>query len=189
MGVAAGTVYGAFVTHTQAAYILGFAVSILYLLDQIRVKYPEIAERITGFNSLLVRAEERLKESSSVPYAIACTLCVLSFPKPVALIAIFTVALADPIAAIVGISHGKRVLVGRKTLEGSLAFFTTTLVISFSILLYYTQSWKVLIAAPMISFLVSMLELIPMRLDDNLLIPLYASFVSLAVASAFGLGL
>jgi dolichol kinase len=47
----------------------------------------------------------------------------------------------------------------------------------------------VLIAAPMISFLVSMLELIPMRLDDNLLIPLYASFVSLAVASAFGLGL
>jgi dolichol kinase len=42
------------------------------------------------------------------PYAIAVLLTILSVPKPAALIAIYTLAIADPAAAVVGITWGRR---------------------------------------------------------------------------------
>jgi dolichol kinase len=59
-------------------------------------------------------------------------LTLISFPKVVALVAIYTLAVADPLSAIIGIKYGKTKIVKGKSLEGSLAFFTASLIITFS---------------------------------------------------------
>lgn len=61
--------------------------------------------RAPWINSLLFRAEEQFKESAMTPYAIAILLTLLTFPKTLALIGIYTLAIADPLSAVVGITR------------------------------------------------------------------------------------
>jgi len=66
-----------------------------------------------------VRAEEQFAKSAMIPYAIAVLLTILSVPKPAALVAVYTLAIADPAAAVVGITWGRRKISENKSLEGS----------------------------------------------------------------------
>src|SRR5439155_1144948 len=81
-----------------------------------------VARRAPWVNRLFVRAEEQVRESAMIPYAIAVLLTILTVPKLAALVAICTLAVADPLAAVVGIRYGRRRIARNRTLEGSLAF-------------------------------------------------------------------
>jgi len=80
-------------------------------------------------NKFLVRAEEQFRESAMIRTPIAVLLTILSVPKPAALVAVYTLAIADPAAAVVGITWGRRKDSENKSLEGSAAFFGATLLI------------------------------------------------------------
>ena len=133
-GVISGLIYQIFLTHQQAVYILGIATSVLYVLEQLRINYPN-AGYLKQVNQYFLRAEEQLKESAAISYLMALLLTIISFPKTIALIAIFTLATADPLSAIIGIRYGKRKLVKDKSIEGSLAFFTASFFVTFLILI------------------------------------------------------
>ena len=122
-GFVVATAYALTLSHQQVVYILGTFASLIYLLDQIRRAYPEIAKKFEGWTKYLLRAEEQLKESAAIPYAMAIMLTILSFPKIIALISIYTLAFADPLSAIIGIRFGKHHIVKEKSVEGSLAFY------------------------------------------------------------------
>lgn len=172
--------YGLFFTHTQAVQLLGTIACLAYLIDRIRVAYPEIARKLEKITNFFLRAEERLKESSMIPYVMGILLTILSFPKPLALIAISVLALADPISAIVGILFGKHHWVKEKSVEGSMAFFFVSLFCAMSILLYTAPNpwWILLGTSFLISLAVSAFEMLPLKLDDNLTIPLFVGFTS-----------
>ena len=179
MGAFIALVYHFLLTHERAIYILGTCACTVYIIEQIRTSYPEYMAKFDVIFKHIFRAEEQLKESAGVPYIMALLLTILSFPKPIALVAILTLAVADPLSAIIGIRFGKHKWAVSKSMEGSAAFFISTLVISTTILLHFTDAywgWVVLLTF-ISSLVISVFELIPLRIDDNLTIPLFTAFI------------
>jgi dolichol kinase len=191
-GVSVATAYAVLFTHEQVVHVFGTIACLVYVLDRVRIAYPEVLARHAAWaNRLLVRAEEQVRESAMTPYAIAVLLTILSVPKPAALIAIYTLAIADPAAAIVGITWGRRKLGPDRSLEGSLAFFAATFAIALGVL-GYTVDAPVFVVGAMalvIAVAAAVCEIVPLRIDDNLTIPLFVGFVSWVVAWLFGVTL
>lgn len=187
-GVAAGLIYMLFLSHQQAVYILGIATTVFYVLEQLRINYPN-AIYLKQLNQYFLRAEEQLKESAAIPYLMALLLTIISFPKSIALVAIFTLATADPLSAVIGIRFGKRRLVKEKSIEGSLAFFTAAFIVTFSILfsLPGNELWSVLAVTFLSSTFITAFEMIPIKLDDNLTIPLMKAIILWIITSYVGL--
>ena len=191
-GVSTATAYALLFTHEQVIHVFGTIACVVYVIDRIRIAYPEWwAKRLPSINRMLVRAEEQVRESAMTPYAIAVLLTILTVPKPAALVAIYTLAIADPAAAVVGITWGRRKLGPERSLEGSLAFFGATLVIAISVL-------GIMVDAPMavvvgmglaIAIAAAACELVPLRIDDNMTIPLFVGFATWIVSALFGISL
>lgn len=189
-GVSVATAYALFFTHAQVVHVFGTIACLVYVIDRVRIAYPEVlARRAPWVNRLLVRAEEQVRESAMTPYAIAVLLTILSVPKPAALIAIYTLAIADPLSALVGISWGRRHVVEGKTVEGSTAFLAATAVIAAIVLRVTTvvAATDIAIASLAIGLAGAVFEMLPLRLDDNLTIPLFVGFAGWIVCGMVGI--
>ena len=89
------------------------------------------------------------------------------YPDPAASIAIYALAFGDGIASLVGKLWGRRLVYrnGRKTVAGTLACF----------LAVFASSYSVIRTVPLSLFaaaVATVLELIPLKNIDNLIIPL-----------------
>lgn len=191
-GVSTATAYALLFTHEQVIHIFGTIACVVYVIDRVRIAYPEaVTRRAPWVNRLFVRAEEQVRESAMIPYAIAVLLTILTVPKPAALIAIYTLAIVDPLAAVVGIRYGRRRIARDRSLEGSTAFFAATLVIATLVLGSGTDGAALAIAgaAFTIALAAATCELLPLRIDDNLTIPLFVGFATWIVAALFGVPL
>lgn len=190
-GTVIGAVYALFASQIHVVRTFGTVTCIVYVLDRIRIHYPELVERAPWVNRHIVRAEEQFRESAMIPYVIATLLTILTFPKAVALSAIWTLAFADPLSAVVGIRWGRRRVVPNRTLEGSGAFFVATFVVTLLALVGVAGNpWPgALGASVLIALAAALFDLVPLRLDDNLTIPLFVGFVGWIVTAALGLTL
>ena len=191
-GITVATAYAILFTHTQIVHVFGTIACLVYVLDRVRIAYPEvIARHAPAVNRLLVRAEEQVRESAMTPYAIAVLLTILTVPKPAALIAIYTLAIADPAAAVVGISWGRHKIGPDRSLEGSLTFFVATLAIAVFVLGATTgaPTVAIVVMAFLIALAATACELLPLRIDDNLTIPLAVGFATWIVADVVGVAL
>lgn len=179
MGTCAAILYYMFLSHQAAVTILGTAACIVYIVEQLRLNYPEHAATFKVLTKYLLRAEEQLKESAGMPFVMGLLLTLLSFPKVVALTAIFTLGIADPMSAIIGIRFGKNKIVQGKSLEGSAAFFICTFLITIGVfgLLYENDMSLVVLLAVIVSLIMTAFEMIPIRLDDNLTIPIMTGLI------------
>lgn len=193
MGVSITLLYGFFLEHDQAVFILSTFACALYLFEQFRINYPEYADKFKKLTQTIYRAEEKLKESAAIPYIMAILFTILIFPKIIAISAILTLAIADPMSAIVGIKWGKIKMAPNKSLEGSGAFFLSTFFIIFLVFLIGTSSlasisaWRIFFFAAITSFLCSVLESFPIKIDDNITIPLFTSVCLWIFGHIFGL--
>jgi len=188
-GVTVATAYALFFSHQEVVHTFGTVACLVYVLDRVRIAYPEVLARHAPWaNRLLVRAEEQVRESAMTPYAIAVLLTILSVPKPAALVAIYALAIADPAAAVVGITWGRRKLGPERSLEGSLAFFTVTLAIAFVVLGFSVDVsvLRLALLAITIALFSAACEVVPLRIDDNLTIPLFVGFGTWIIAGLFG---
>ena len=191
-GASVATAYALLFTHEQVVRIFGAIACVVYIADRIRIAYPEpIARHAPWVNRTLVRAEEQVLESAMIPFVIAVLLTIITVPKLAALIAIYTLAAADPMAAIVGIRFGRRRITANRTLEGSLAFFTVTLAIGALVFRWGTPASESTIgfAAASIALIATICEVLPLRIDDNLTIPIFVGFAAWAVAVVVGVPL
>jgi dolichol kinase len=190
MGTTVAALYGLFLDHHHAVALLGILACIMYVFEQVRINYPEYSEKFTGVMRLVYRAEERLKESAAVPYAIAVLLTIIIFPKRVAISAILTLAIADPMSAIIGIRFGRTRIVPHKSLEGSAAFFSACFLCIFLVFslgdVGVTQG-KLLAYSVTCAFLCSVVETLPLKIDDNLTIPIFTSITLFVLGALFGL--
>lgn len=188
-GIAVASLYWVSFSHTQMIHAIGTIACLLYVFEQIRINYPEKAQKFIPMTKFIMRAEEQLKESAMVPYAFAVLLTIITFPKPIALVAIYTLAIADPLSAIIGIKYGKRRLVPHKSLEGSSAFFISTLIISLIVLGIYSGGIDGVVAlvSLLLAFSASAFEMIPLKIDDNLTIPLFTAFMLWILCESMGI--
>jgi diacylglycerol kinase (CTP) len=187
-GVVTATAYALLFTHEQVIHIFGTIACIVYVADRVRIAYPEVVvRRAPWVNQLFVRAEEQVRESAMIPYAIAVLLTILTVPKRAALVAIYTLAIADPLAATVGIRWGRRRIAHNRSLEGSLAFFAASLVIAALGLGWGTDAATLTVAGASVTIALAAAgcELLPLRIDDNLTIPLFVGFATWIVATLF----
>lgn len=191
-GVSIATAYALLFTHEQVVQIFGAIACTVYIIDRVRIAYPEaVARHAPWVNRTLVRAEEEVREAAMTPFVIAVLLTLVTVPKLAALVAIYTLAVADPLAAIVGIRFGRRRIAHNRTLEGSLAFFTASVAVAGLVFHWGTAASASTIAAvsAAIGIVAAGCELLPLRIDDNLTIPIVVGFATWAITALFGLRL
>jgi dolichol kinase len=117
----------------------------------------------------LASPREAVGIASSTWFLVGVFLAYALFPMRVAVPGILVLALADPAAGTIGRLYGKRRL-GQGTWAGSAAF----LGVAFAVLALHLGPAAGLAAA----LLVTTVEVVPWRLDDNLTVPVAAAFAA-----------
>ncbi len=141
-----------------------------------RVRFQTVADIVETIFGGMMRNHERPAIGDAVVIngatwvLLTATLLVVIFPVEVAACAMIMFMIGDAAAALVGRRFGKTHWFGTsKTVEGSLAFLATALgiLLLFDILpLPYSLAVAIFAAA---------LELIPLRINDNLYVPLLSA--------------
>jgi dolichol kinase len=122
------------------------------------------------FFGRVLREEEQPTFMGSTYFLFSTILTILLFPKSIAVASLLILILADTAAALAGRAIG-RVRIHGKTLEGSLAFLVTALLIvwTYPALNRFSGSLAALGA--------TLIEILPGNINDNLTIPLAAGAV------------
>lgn len=144
------------------------------IVDLLRYYHQPTADLFYKVFRFMLRKHEvdhekkRLNGASNV--LIAATLCVLLFPKLIVLTAFPILIISDSVAALFGRRFGRRRFL-EKSVEGSLAFFVSALVvIHFTPKVEYaTAEFLIAGAAALVGTVV---EAGSFKIDDNLSIPI-----------------
>ena len=144
-----------------------------FLLDFTRFKNQSLNEWLTKYFGALMRKSEKLSFSGLPFYALGVGLSLFLFQKEIAILSILYLIFADPIASIVGVYMGKDRLLPNKTLQGTVAAFTTCLIIGVSYLvILQIQSPNIIIFAFFGAIAGALSELLSaFNIDDNMTIP------------------
>ncbi len=137
-------------------------------VDLLRHYHHKIASLFKKyFFGKVLRKEEEPTLMGSTFFLFSTLLAILLFPKTIAIVSLLILTLSDTSAALVGKGIGKIPIFG-KTLEGSLAFLLCSLLIVWC---YpnLNRFWGSLGALG-----ATCVEILPLRVDDNLTIPLVA---------------
>ncbi len=143
----------------------------LLLVDLLRHYHAGMASLFrTYFFGRVLREEEKPALMGSTYFIFSTLLTILLFPKPIAIASILILILSDTAAAWVGKGVGKVRLFG-KTVEGSVAFLITSLLIVW----IYPNLDR--FPGSVAALGATLIEVLPIRLNDNLTIPLVAGAI------------
>ena len=145
----------------------------LLSVDLLRHFHPGMASLFKRFFfGRVLREEEEPTLMGSTYFLFSSILAILLFPKPIAIASLLILTLSDTAAALVGKGIGQIHIFG-KTLEGSAAFFLTSLLI---VWLYPNLNR---FSGTLAALGGTLIELIPIPLNDNLSIPLVTGAIML----------
>lgn len=117
------------------------------------------------FSPILRSQEQKGGLTGATYFLIGSFLCILLFDKTLAIVCLCFLTLGDLCAALIGKQWGRIKLFSRKSLEGSLACFVVCTAAALLIGLHPV----VAIAGALVATLI---ELLPVGVDDNVTIPL-----------------
>ncbi|MBI4249262.1 MAG: hypothetical protein HY611_07145 [Elusimicrobia bacterium] len=166
---------------SAAAWTLGFWALAVAFIEWLRLRSPRLNARIFKLFGAVARKEESGRLSGVVFTSWGCWLAVLFFGERPAVIvaALACLAFGDAAAALVGKTMGRHwwpsAAGRRKSLEGSAACFAACLCIIRAA--GFTPAGALAAAA-----VCTLLEVLPLPLNDNLWMPLGTA----AVLTAFG---
>lgn len=140
---------------------------VVEFLKWVSVRFRDLFFRV--FKSILRTHEQKGAITGATYYIISILLCIFFFQKSVAIVCIFFIILGDTAAALVGRRWGRTKLIGNKSLEGSAACFIVCAAIS----LFWLNPIIGLVGA----FVATLVELLPLQIDDNLTMPLISGVV------------
>lgn len=164
-------------------FYAGFFLIVL-MLDLIRLNVPPLNRFIlTKFGSF-IRANEEHKLTGTAPYVLGIGLSLYLYRTDIATAAVCFLAFGDVAATAVGERYG-RTKIGSKSLEGTLAFVVAA--VSVGLLLPVVGISVVLGVILTGAIVAAGVELLPLPVNDNLVIPLVSGGVmSLIVWMAGG---
>ncbi len=154
--------------------------SLLLLVDIVRLTWFDSNRLFLLIFGTLMRRQETKGLTGSIYVLVGCLLTVLIFDRDIAVAGMIFLGVGDAFAGLIGERWGRHRLVGKKTLEGSTAFFVSCvavgLVFQFIVL---DISMMVLIVGALCA---AIIELLPLPLNDNLSIPLLSAAIMTALA-------
>jgi dolichol kinase len=138
--------------------------------DLLRI-YNRTAKRIFMqiFAGLLRDNEKSGKLTGATLLFLGMTLSVCLFPEQIAVTAMVFLTLADPVAAIAGKRWGS-VAIFNKTMQGSMGFFLTAVLLT---MLVWGFSWQGIVVAGT----AAVIELLPLQVNDNITIPVVSGIL------------
>lgn len=156
-------------------------VTCLFLILEIsRFFFPQFNRQLfKTLGAVLKQEESRSRISGTTYFLFGSLLTVIFFTKPIAIAALFFLIFGDAASALVGVKWG-RIKIGQKSVEGSLAFFSSCLFIA--IILKYTYLGMDLGVALWGALAATLTELMPLPVNDNLSIPLCSALVMAAMS-------
>lgn len=153
---------------------LGVVTFVFLAFELIRFKAPAINRWFLSFFKPLLRETETSRLTGISYMLVASLIAFLVFQRDIAILALCFLAVGDAVAAIVGKQMGKRKLLG-KTVEGDLACFVSCVAIGF--IFYYAGLNIRLLTALVGSAGATVVEAMPLPINDNLTMPLFAGLV------------
>jgi len=160
-----------------------------WFLEWIRRRRPALNQRIVRFFRLIVHPHEAVRVNSATWFATALFLLALTRSTLICVPALAVLGAGDPVAALVGRRFGRTRLVHGRTLEGSLAFLLAGTAAAWGVLSLTHAS----VGAPAALGIAlaaalggALAELLSLRIDDNVSVPVVAA--GAAAAAAWGLG-
>jgi diacylglycerol kinase (CTP) len=178
-GLCMALLYSLFLTQTQSVGFLSLILVFALVIEWRRLRdarFNRLAMTIWG---PLMRHEERNRVTGVPFYVGAALLCVVVFPKPIALMSILYLAVGDPIASVFGILYGQHTprFSGGKSLVGCMAASVACAIITLLVLDHLPISHGTWIGlAVWGGILGGGAELLPLEVDDNFAIPLVSGF-------------
>jgi glycerol-3-phosphate acyltransferase PlsY len=154
--------------------LLSLATFTFLALELVRLKTPAINRRFLALFQPLLREKEAAHLTGASYILIAALISFLVFPKDIAVLSLSFLAVGDAVAGIVGEQVGGRRLFG-KTLVGDFACLIACLAVG--VIFHYAGLAIPLLAALAGSLSATIMEALPLPIDDNLTIPLFAGIV------------
>ncbi len=109
-------------TRFLGVVILLTALGCIVTMDLLRFRFSGINRLFIRFIGPLLKEEERGRFNGTAPYMIGNLFLFLFFSREVVILVSLFLMIGDPVAAYVGIFHGKRRFWNGKSLEGFLGF-------------------------------------------------------------------
>ena len=142
-------------------------------VDLLRLHAPGVRKFFRRFFGEMIREHEELSLLGSTYLLLAALLAIEIFPQPVAAAALGFTVLGDAFAAMAGKAWGRTRLF-HKTLEGALAGLAACLAWAAFLGAGGHVPWMPLLVGALAA---SLIELLPIPLDDNLGITLFSGYV------------
>ena len=164
-----------FIFGRNNAFLLYGALAILVFAFEIaRLRMPALNRFIYRWFGSFIRRNEENKLTGTVPYILGVAASFYAYSTAVATAAVCFLAFGDVAATAIGERYGKT-KIGDKSLEGSLAFVAAALAAGFALSFIGPAPvpWVLVLGA----FAAAGTELLPVRINDNLMIPVLAGAV------------
>jgi dolichol kinase len=142
-------------------------------LDVLRIHERRVRTFFRQFFGEMIREHERLSLLGSTYLLLAALIAVEVFPQPLAAAALGFTVLGDAMGALVGKAYGRH-KVFNKSLEGAAGCLFACLVWAAVVTQVAHVPWHITVAGAVAATLV---EVLPIPLDDNLGITLAAGYV------------
>ncbi len=143
------------------------------LFETFRIEHRTFKKFYQNLFGIILRKHELVYFTGAVYVMVSAVLCIAIFPGNIAFMALSFLAIGDTLAAMVGMSFGKRKLPGqKKSVEGSIACFLGTFLFG---VLYYIFDYHLglSLGTLMVGALIATIaEAWNIGFDDNFKIPL-----------------
>jgi len=161
--------------------VLGFCAAVSLAIDISRFNNWPLWRLLSSVLTPIIRDHEIKGGFTGASYILSTSAVTIAlFPKEIAIAAITFIIVGDIAAALVGRTWGRHRLVGKKSVEGSLACLMSLILISFFIPGLPT------LAGIFGAFTATVAEALSIRIDDNLTVPLTSAVIMLLVMNAMG---
>jgi dolichol kinase len=165
---------------TAIAWLLASAL-VAIIIDISRFRQWRLWSWVSWLLTPIIREHEVKGGFTGASYILTTSLiCVLLFPKTIAIAAIVFIIIGDTAAAMIGRLYGQHKLIGKKSVEGSAACFVSVILVSF---LIPGLPWQ---AAIIGAFTATVVEALSGKFDDNMTVPIISGAVMLLVMHLLG---